>query len=70
MYLPHVSATFNNSHAIPSAPFRVKTTSLSMFSFSLVARTCSEEMARPVGSDWVKRSSNECPSASIGFVLT
>lgn len=42
---------------------------LSMPSFSLVARTCSREMARPVGSDWVKCSFNEYPTGSIAFVF-
>ena len=43
---------------------------LSMPSFSLVARTCcSREMARPVGSDWVKCSFNEYPTGCIVFVF-
>lgn len=33
-YLPHASMTFNNPHAIPSAPLRVKTTTLDAFVFS------------------------------------
>lgn len=33
-YLPHASMTFNNPHAIPSAPLRVKLTTLDAFVFS------------------------------------